>query len=175
MAPASSGRCRMGACETTPPATHTGEPATSPNPANPATSRLFLTPNHRPPPASVQLVRPRPRPDGRTGLRALQLDPRTHATARTRQLRGKPAEQAHPARRYQVTGSDQRTVLTNRTPMGAGSRSRLRGSVVLVDHAPKYFAALDRCAGRHDDRFAVVGWPLAAGLVRAVAVVVPGV
>ena len=59
--------------------------------------------------------------------------------------------------------------------MGAGSRSRLRGSVVLVDHAPKYFAALDRCAGRHDDRFAVVGWPLAAGLVRAVAVVVPGV
>jgi hypothetical protein len=51
---------------------------------------------------------------------------------------------------------------------------RSRGSVVFVDHAAEYFAALDRCAGRRGDRRVVVGWSLLAGLVRAVAVVVVG-
>jgi hypothetical protein len=53
--------------------------------------------------------------------------------------------------------------------------SRSRGSVVFVDHAAEYFAALHRCAERHDDRLVVVGWSLTAGLVRPVAVVVVGV
>src|SRR6266699_2033733 len=46
--------------------------------------------------------------------------------------------------------------------------SRSRDSVVLVDHAAEYFAALHRCAERHDDRLVVVGWSLTAGLVRPV-------
>ena len=41
-----------------------------------------------------------------------------------------------------------------------------RGSAVLVDHAAEYFAALHRCAERHEDRLVVVGWSLMAGLVR---------
>ncbi len=52
--------------------------------------------------------------------------------------------------------------------------SRSRDSVVLVDHAAEYFAALHRCVERHDDRLVVVGWSLTAGLLRPVAVVVVG-
>ena len=65
----------MGACETTPATTHTGKPAPAPNPAT--HNQLALSPlpiiGRRLP--GVQLVRPRPRPPGRQGLRALQLDP----------------------------------------------------------------------------------------------------
>src|ERR1022692_963053 len=57
----------------------------------------------------------------------------------------------------------------------AGSRSRLRGSVVLADHAAGYLPALYGCIGRQDGLRVVVGRSLLAGLVRAVTVVVAGV
>ncbi len=56
--PASPGRRRMGACETTPATTrHRGnQPASS---AHANRRRLFLAPDHRPPLAGLKLVRPR--------------------------------------------------------------------------------------------------------------------
>lgn len=69
----------MGACETTPITTHTGEPAS--NPSHPPTPKeAFLALNDRPSLAGIQLVRPRPLVPH--GLRALQLDP-ARATAQT--------------------------------------------------------------------------------------------
>ena len=53
--------------------------------------------------------------------------------------------------------------------------SRLRGPVVLIDHAAEYLPALHRRGKRHDDRLVMIGWPLLPGLVRTVPVIVPGV
>jgi hypothetical protein len=99
MAPATPGRCRMGACETTPTTTHTGKPARPPpKPSDPETSRLFLAPDHRPPLARLQLVRPRPAPWQAPRLRALQLDP-DRAAARNPAPARKARRTVHPARR----------------------------------------------------------------------------
>ena len=49
--------------------------------------------------------------------------------------------------------------------------SRLRGGVVLVDHAAKHLATLHRRVKRHDDRLVLAGWPLLPGLMRSVPVI----
>src|SRR6266851_4382084 len=67
--------------------------------------------------------------------------------------------------------SKTRHVLPDLRVRGVG----LRGSVVLADHAAEYFPALHGCIERQDDLRVVVGRPLLAGLVRAVAVGVAGV
>src|SRR4029077_10865473 len=51
---------------------------------------------------------------------------------------------------------------------------RLRGAVVLVDHAADDLPALHRRGNRHDDWLVVIGWPLLPGLVRPVPAIVPG-
>ena len=38
--------------------------------------------------------------------------------------------------------------------------TRLRGLVVLVDHAAEYPPALHRRVQRHDDHLVMIGWPL---------------
>jgi hypothetical protein len=53
------------------------------------------------------------------------------------------------------------------------SVSRLRGAVVLVDHAAKHLAAPHRRVKRHDDRLVLAGWPLLPGLMRTMPVIVP--
>ncbi len=101
------------------PATHTGTPAADPEPQQPKTSKdsSSLPIIGRRSPASSSFVPARALP-GAHGSGRSSWTP-DHATARTRHLRGKSAEQAHPARRHEVTGSDQHTLLTNKTPMGA--------------------------------------------------------
>jgi hypothetical protein len=49
--------------------------------------------------------------------------------------------------------------------------TRLRGSVVLVDHAAEHFAALHWRGPRHDDHLVMIGWALMPGLVWPVPVV----
>jgi hypothetical protein len=79
---------RMGGCEThsARPHTPTGGTPTPANPDPPATTTQqagpFLAPDHRPPLASVKLVRPRPRPNGRSRCGRSSLTP-DHAAART--------------------------------------------------------------------------------------------
>ena len=51
------------------------------------------------------------------------------------------------------------------------SVSRLRGAVVLVDHAAKHLAALHRRVKRYDDRLVLARWPLLPGLMRPVPVI----
>src|SRR5215470_14956458 len=87
----------MGGCETTPPDSRTDprKPA-PPRPRQATTRRAFLACDHRPPLAGVKLVRPRPRPDGRYGLRALQLDPRPRRGTKPAATR-KPSTTANPA------------------------------------------------------------------------------
>ena len=46
--------------------------------------------------------------------------------------------------------------------------------MVLVDHATEHFPAPHRRAEWHDNRRIMIGWPLMPGLVRPVAVVMPG-
>src|SRR5215472_19308310 len=75
-----------------------GATATPPFRIHQHRSRLFLAPDDRPPLAGIKLVRPRPAPDGRLPLRALQLDP-DRATAQTGSDEEKPQHQApspHP-------------------------------------------------------------------------------
>jgi hypothetical protein len=61
----------MGGCETTPPDSRTdpGKPAPPADASSTANHNPagFLTRDHRPPLAGVKLIRPRQRPDGRTG------------------------------------------------------------------------------------------------------------
>ena len=61
-----------------------------------------------------------------------------------------------------VTWSDLRGLVT-----------RLRGPVVLVDHAAEYPPALHRRIQRHDDHLVMIGWPLLPGLMRPMSVIVP--
>ncbi len=71
-----------------------------------------------------------PAPFRAPGLRALQLDP-YRATARNRQLRGKPEQQSPPSpRSQQVTGPVHYALLTTDTPIGGVLRFRLGGLVV---------------------------------------------
>jgi hypothetical protein len=51
------------------------------------------------------------------------------------------------------------------------SVTRLRGPVIVVDHAAKHLTALHRRGQRHDDRLVKVGWLLLPGLVRPVPVI----
>jgi hypothetical protein len=56
------------------------------------------------------------------------------------------------------------------------SVSRLRGPMVLIDHAAYLPAPPREGRGkRHHDRLVIIGWPLVAGLVRPVPVIAPGV
>ncbi len=58
----------------------------------------------------------------------------------------------------------------------AGSVAQLYAARwVLVDHAAEDFAALYRRVQPYGDRSVMVGWPLLAGLVRTMPVVVAGV
>lgn len=50
---------------------------------------------------------------------------------------------------------------------------RLRGPVILMDHAAEYLAALHQGVEWHDDRFVMIGWPLLPGPVRPVPVIAP--
>jgi hypothetical protein len=80
------GRRRMGGCET-----HLRRP-THPLATQPTTTgpRLFLAPDHRPPLAGLKLVRPRPRPDGRSRCGRSSL---THGRTATRNTA--PARKSH--------------------------------------------------------------------------------
>ena len=118
MAARHHGRCRMGACETTPTTTRTGEtsPATS---ARRPRRRLFLAPDHRPPLAGLKLVRPRPRRKARRcGRSSLTPARRGGATGSDEE---KPQPKSPQPRRptEQVTGSTQHALLTTGAPMGA--------------------------------------------------------
>ena len=110
----------MGACETTPTTTRTGEhqPATSAH--TPTRRRLFLASDHRPPLAGLKLVRPRPRPKARRCGRS-SLTP-AWRSGTNRQRRGKattkvPRRPRRPS--DQVTGSTQYALLTTGVLMGA--------------------------------------------------------
>src|SRR5260370_26926749 len=113
MSPAPTGRSRMGACETTPPATRAGEPAQRP-PARSATPRegLFLASDHRPPLAGLKLVRPRPRLTARRCGRS-SLTP-ARATAQTGSDEEKPQTSPAQARRpaTRATRLNQHALLT---------------------------------------------------------------
>ena len=92
----------MGGCETHSAGLAHRPPEASTPPANArprqATIRqAFLACDHRPPLAGVKLVRPRQRPDGRTGCGRSSLT-RGRAAARSQQLRGNPAQQPTPGR-----------------------------------------------------------------------------
>src|SRR5215469_8956453 len=116
MVPAQAGG-RMGGCETTPPDSRTGPPGSQyPRPRRATTQRAFLARDHRPPLAGVKLVRPRPRPDGREGLRALQLDPRPRSGREPSATR-KPSTTANPAN-TRPPGQDSTRSLTAKAPMG---------------------------------------------------------
>ena len=99
----------------TPPG-HARPPGNQPHQTfKPPTSsqQLFLAPDDRPPRAGVKLVRPR-----RCAAAGAPARPTAARRHRTRQLRGKPAEQGThpPARRPQVTGPDHHALLTNGPP-----------------------------------------------------------
>jgi len=53
--------------------------------------------------------------------------------------------------------------------------NRIRSAVVLVDHSAEDLPALQQRIQRDDGRLAMIGWPLLAGLVRPVPVIVPHV
>jgi len=123
MAPARRGESRMGACETTPTTSHRpGEtkPATFRTYLNPR-ERLFPAPHHRPPLASVKLVRPRPRLPARH-CGPFQLDP-VRATAQIRSDEEKPHRSpAQPGDRGQGHRVNSPCTLDNRSPHGCGNR-----------------------------------------------------
>ena len=91
----------------------------------------FLAPDHRPPLAGVKLVRPRRRPAGRPGLRALQLDP-DRAPARTRQLRAKPQQQAPPTPTAGGHRARPARPLDSRDPHGCGYGTGVGDSAVMA-------------------------------------------
>src|SRR5215470_16459838 len=117
MAPAAPGRRRMGACETTPPATRPRGPASDPpTTANPpGSSSLPMIGRRLPASSSFVLTAAR--------LRALQLDT-ARAAAQTGSDEEKPQHQApHPPA---ATDSGHRVrsarLLTAEAPMGAAMR-----------------------------------------------------
>ncbi len=91
-----------------------------PRPRQTTTRQAFLACDHRPPLPGVKLVRPRQRPDRRTGYRRSSLTPDRAASPEYQQLRAKPAQQPTPGD-YQVTGSGQHAPLTGKAPMGGYS------------------------------------------------------
>src|SRR5713226_3393617 len=94
------GRCRMGACETTPPTAQPGD-TNDPNPANPA-ENLFLASDDRLQLAGVQLVRPR-----HCAAPGAPAGPRTTRQPERRQLSGRGTKQsAQPGNRTQATGPE---------------------------------------------------------------------
>ena len=128
MAPARAGG-RMGGCETTPPASRTDRGRQQPHAyRTPQLSRLSpLAIIGRRLPASSSFLLAAAR------LRGLQLDPGPRGRPRTRQLRGKPAQQSsQPRSDYQVTGPGQRALFTATAPMDVnlgGPRRSLSGAV----------------------------------------------
>src|SRR5690348_8576764 len=107
-------RRRMGACETTPPATYREH---AHDPGKPTAEESFPAFEDLPPLAGVKLVRPR-----RCAAAALQLDP-GRAARGPGQLRGRIQKnsQPSPAARL-VTGSGPYALLTRVALMGAADR-----------------------------------------------------
>src|SRR5438876_8009118 len=110
----------MGGCEThsaglahRPPEAST--PPANARPRQATTRQAFLTCDHRPPLAGVKLVRPRPRPDGRTGCGRPQLDPRPRGGTETSSCE-ETQHNSQPRGDYQVTGSGQHALLTAKAP-----------------------------------------------------------
>src|ERR1700746_2825825 len=113
-------RRRMGACETTPPATHREHAR---DPQYPITAHAPPSPSiiFRRLPASSSFVLAAAR------LRALQLDP-GRAAADPGQLRGRSRRTVSPARRqHVVTGPGSYALLTMVALMGAADRVERRG------------------------------------------------
>src|SRR6266516_2603631 len=123
MAPAPAGG-RMGGCETTPPDSRTDPrkpaPPSEPRPQQAITRQAFLACDHRPPLAGVKLVRPRQRPDGRTGCGRSSLTPDRRGGKETSSCEENPPQQPIPGH-YQDTGSGQHALLTAKAPMGGQS------------------------------------------------------
>src|SRR5215510_2301310 len=118
MAPAPS-RCRMGACETTPPTTpREPTPQSQPLPLQPAGSSWPPMIGRRYP-ASSSFVLAGALPGAR--LRALQLDP-GHAPARTGSSKENHTNRHHPARRTPRSHrANSPRPLDNRIPHGCGN------------------------------------------------------
>ena len=115
-------RRRMGACETTPPATRRDTHAT---PDNPDRNRPPSSPSmiFRRSPASSSFVLAAAR------LRALQLDPWPRG-GRTGQLRGRIQKNSQPSpAAHVVTGSGSYALLTLVALMGADERMTLKGTI----------------------------------------------
>ena len=148
----------------------------SPRPRSPRSARSPASPTDptqpgsrrpAPPPANCPPSRPRPAPGPATG-RARNNGTLTSSTRRRR-----PADPPQVS----ISGLPPPVPLQkcrDRSDLGV-SVSRLRGAVVLVDHAAKHLATLHRRVKRHDDRLVLAGWPLLPGLMRSVPVIVPGV
>src|SRR5207237_10744 len=95
-------------------------PQRTPRPRQTTTQQAFLTCDHRPPLAGVKLVRPRPRPDGRTGCGRSSLDPGPRGGTKPAAARKTQHNSQSPGD-YQVTGSGQHALLTEKAPMGGQS------------------------------------------------------
>ena len=114
MAPAHAGG-RMGGCETTPPDPRARRTTQRPPPATP-TQQALLASNHRPPLASVKLVRPRPRPDGRYRCGRSSLTPDRRGGTGTSSYE-ETQHNSQPGD-YQVTGSRQHALFDSEGPHG---------------------------------------------------------
>ena len=108
-------RRRMGACQTTPPAT----PGTAPEPSQTQHEGTFPAPHDPSPLAGVQLVRPRRRAAAGTPARPLPHGDVNQAAARTIQTNS----QAQPGDTTQAAGSMSYTLLTPMALMGAAYRA----------------------------------------------------
>src|SRR6266513_5496630 len=137
MVPARAGG-RMGGCETTPPDSRTDpgnqRPQRTPRPRQTTTQQAFLTFDHRPPLAGVKLVRPRPRPDGRTGCGRSSPDPGPRGGTKPAAARKTQHNSQSPGD-YQVTGSGQHALLTEKAPMG-GPSAPLGQSELIIGTEP---------------------------------------